>query len=95
MCVCIHLYLRLHLMAHTYIHAHVCCQVCIDGSQGSRAALRWTVRNYYRTGDTILLIHCQPLMHNPGAGYGAGKVFKTLEVKEKKKGQELLQKVAR
>ena len=42
--------------------------LCLCRSQGSKAALRWVVRNYYRTGDTVLLIHCQPSQFNPGAG---------------------------
>jgi len=69
--------------------------VGVDGSIGAKTALRWVFENYYRQGDIILLINCQPLQFNPGAGYGAGTTYMALEEKVKKKGTKVLRRYTR
>lgn len=44
--------------------------VAVDGSSGSKAALRWAIEHYYTTGDVLLLIHCRPMQVQAERGGG-------------------------
>eukprot|EP00287_Rhodomonas_sp_CCMP768_P021157 CAMPEP_0202809682 /NCGR_PEP_ID=MMETSP1389-20130828/1957_1 /ASSEMBLY_ACC=CAM_ASM_000865 /TAXON_ID=302021 /ORGANISM="Rhodomonas sp., Strain CCMP768" /LENGTH=216 /DNA_ID=CAMNT_0049480369 /DNA_START=6 /DNA_END=654 /DNA_ORIENTATION=+ len=69
--------------------------VGVDGSSGSKQALRWAIENFFSHNDVILLINCQKLQFNPGAGYGAGKTFLALEQKKEEQGRDILRKYAK
>lgn len=69
--------------------------VGVDGSSGAKAALRWAIENYYTKGDVIMLINCQPLGFNPGAGYGAGSTLQALEQKMNEAGKKVLRRYSK